>query len=81
MATIHMTKLSPRVNEEDMQRILSKYGTVTDLRMPKDGLTGLFKGMLQADFENEAQARRAADELHDHEIMGERVHVRLLPGH
>jgi RNA recognition motif-containing protein len=81
MTTLHLNNLSPRANEEDMQRVLGKYGKVAAIRMPKDAVTGTFRGILQADFEDETAARRAADELHDTEIMGERVKARVIPAH
>jgi len=81
MTTLHLNNLSPRANEEDIQRMLAKYGKVSTIRMPKDAVTGTFRGILQADFEDEVAARRAADELNDTEIMGERVKARVIPAH
>jgi len=65
--TIFMGNLSFTIKDSDIYTLLKDCGTITNLRRVKDKNTGIFKGCLFVEFENEEAADKAMN--HDGEIV------------
>ena len=72
---LYVLNLPFGVNEEEVRSIFHKYGTITEIKMPKDK-EGKFKGFAYISYGNETEALRAFSDLDNKIIMGRILHVR-----
>lgn len=72
---LYVLNLPFSVNEEEVRGIFTKYGSITEIKMPKDK-EGKFKGFAYVSYGNETEALRAFSDLDNKIIMGRILHVR-----
>lgn len=72
---LYVLNLPYEITEEEIKGVFSPYGTVTELKMPKNK-EGKFTGFVFITYEIEEEAMRAFSELDNKVIFGRILHVR-----
>ncbi len=72
---LYVGNLTYKVNETDLERLFSQFGTVQSAQVIQDRETGRSKGFGFVEMDTEAQAQAAIQGLHDQEHDGRRLTV------
>ncbi|KAJ3681137.1 hypothetical protein LUZ60_015626 [Juncus effusus] len=83
--TVFVGRLSRQTDEETLKEVMSKYGSVKNMRLVRDIVTGASRGYAFVEYENEREMRRAYEDAHHTIIDGSEVIVdyyrqQLMPG-
>lgn len=73
---IYIGNLNYRVREEDLKQVFEEYGTVNSVKIIKDRETGKSKGFGFVEITNEADARKAIEELNEAEFEGRQMVIK-----
>lgn len=68
---IYVGNLSFKVNEDDLRQVFEEYGELNSVKIITDKYSGKSKGFAFVVMDNDAEAKRAIEELNGHEL-GER---------
>lgn len=72
---IYIGNLNYKVREEDLEQLFGEYGEVTSVKIISDRDTGRAKGFAFAEMPNDAEARKAIEELNQTEFQGRQMVV------
>lgn len=75
MKTLFIGNIAPQATETDLRELLSAYGTVRKLDMPRDIFSGRCKGFAFVDMEGH-EARAAMTALNGKSFMNNHLKVR-----
>ncbi|KAL5167693.1 U11/U12 small nuclear ribonucleoprotein [Glycine soja] len=83
--TLFVARLSRLTTEDDLRKVMSKYGRVKNLRLVRDIVTGASRGYAFVEYETEREMRRAYMDAHhlivdDSEIIVDYNRQQLMPG-
>ena len=73
---IYVGNLNYRVKEEDLQKVMEDYGTVTSIKFINDRETKRFRGIAFVEMEDAAAAAKAIAELDGAEFFGRQMVVK-----
>jgi RNA recognition motif-containing protein len=76
-ANIYVGNLAYGTTEEDLQELFGQYGEVTSARVIMDRETGRSRGFGFVEMGDEAQAKKAIEELDQKEFQGRALKVNL----
>jgi RNA recognition motif-containing protein len=66
---LYVGNLSYQCREQDLEELFSQFGTVSSVNVISDKFTGRSKGFAFIEFDNDDEANRAIEELHETEFM------------
>ena len=66
------------VNENDIENMLSKFGEISDITIPKNRYTGKSRGFAFVEFENKNAASKALDSTEKFTIKERKIYLRKL---
>jgi RNA recognition motif-containing protein len=72
---LYVGNLSYQAREQDLQDLFSQFGTVSSVSLISDKFTGRSKGFAFVEFENDDEANRAIEDLHESEFMQRNIIV------
>lgn len=72
-AYVFVGNVPPQLSEGDLIAVLSQYGTVVDLNMPRDATTGQSRSIAFAAYEDQRSTVLAVDNLHAITLLGRRI--------
>ncbi len=72
---IYIGNLPYRIVEEDLKEIFEEYGEVTSAKVIKDKFTGRSKGFGFVEMSDEAEGKKAVEELNNAELEGRNIKV------
>ena len=72
---IYVGSLSFRMREDELRKAFEEFGEVTAARIITDKYSGRSKGFGFVEMPNDAEAKKAIDELNGQEISGRRIVV------
>jgi len=72
---IYVGSLSFRIREDELSRTFEEFGEVTAARIITDKYSGKSKGFGFVEMPNDAEARKAIEELNGKEISGRKIVV------
>ncbi|KAK9058510.1 hypothetical protein SSX86_023352 [Deinandra increscens subsp. villosa] len=83
--TLFVGRLSHSTTEDALRKVMSKYGTVKNLRLVRHIVTGASRGYAFVEYESERDMRRAYERAHhsvidDSEIIVDYNRQQLMPG-
>ncbi|KAG5002439.1 hypothetical protein AAZX31_08G355400 [Glycine max] len=83
--TLFVARLSRLTNEDNLRKVMSKYGRVKNFRLVRDIVTGASRGYAFVEYETEREMRRAYMDAHhlivdDSEIIVDYNRQQLMPG-
>lgn len=67
---IYVGNLNYRVKEQDLQKVMEEYGTVSSIKFIMNRETGRFRGIAFVEMEDSAAAARVIAELDGTEFFG-----------
>jgi len=73
---IYVGNLNYRVRENDLRTAMERYGTVDSVKVVKDRETGRSKGFAFVEMPDDADAKRAIEELNEEELDGRKLVVK-----
>lgn len=73
---IYIGNLNYKVREEDLKQVFEEYGEVTSAKIVKDRDTGRAKGFAFVEMPDDAEARKAIEELDQAEFQGRQMVVK-----
>ena len=73
---IYVGNLNYRVKENDLQKVMEDYGTVSSVKFIMDRATGRFRGIAFVEMEDSAAAAKAISELDGAEFFGRQMVVK-----
>lgn len=73
---IYIGNLNYRVREEDLKQVMEEYGVVDSVKIIIDRETGKSKGFAFVEMPNDAEGKRAIEELNEAEYEGRRMVVK-----
>ncbi len=73
---IYIGNLNYRVREDDLKQVMEEYGIVDSVKIVKDRETGRSKGFAFVEMPNDADAKKAIDELNEAEFEGRQMVVK-----
>ncbi len=73
--SIYVGNLSFEVTQEDLQEVFAEYGTVSNVKLPKDRETGRMRGFAFVDMGTDAEETAAIEALDGAEWMGRDLRV------
>ena len=73
--SIFIGNLSYEVSEDDLREVFAEYGTVNNVKMPRDRETGQKRGFAFVEMGTEAEEQQAIDSLDQAEWMGRTLKV------
>lgn len=73
---IYVGNLNYRVREDDLKQVMEEYGVVDSVKIIKDRETGKSKGFAFVEMPNDADAKKAIDELNEAEYEGRQMVVK-----
>ena len=73
---IYVGNLNYRVKEDDLQKVMEDYGTVSSVKFIMDRATGRFRGIAFVEMEDSAAAAKAIAELDGAEFFGRQMVVK-----
>ena len=73
---IYVGNLNYRVKEDDLQKVMEDYGTVSSVKFIMDRATGRFRGIAFVEMEDSAAAAKAISELDGAEFFGRQMVVK-----
>jgi len=74
---IYVGNLSYKVEEIDLRQIFEEYGEVASVKIITDKYSGRSKGFAFIEMNDEAQAKKAIEELNQKEIDGRQIVVNV----
>lgn len=74
---LYVGNLPWSATEEQVRSIFSEYGTLTDVALITDRMTGRSKGIAFVTFETEEEAQAAISALNGHELDGREIMVNV----
>jgi len=74
---IYVGNLSYKVEEIDLRQIFEEYGEVASVKIIADKYSGRSKGFAFVEMNDEAQAKKAIEELNQKEIDGRQIVVNI----
>lgn len=72
---LYVGNLSYQCREQDLEELFSQFGNVSSVNIISDKFTGRSKGFAFIEFENDDEANRAIEELHETEFMQRNIIV------
>ena len=73
---IYVGNLNYRVKEDDLQKVMEDYSTVSSVKFIMDRATGRFRGIAFVEMEDSAAAAKAIAELDGAEFFGRQMVVK-----
>lgn len=73
---IYIGNLNYRVREDDLKQVMEEYGAVDSVKIIKDRETGKSKGFAFVEMPNDADAKKAIEELNEAEYEGRQMVVK-----
>ena len=73
---IYVGNLNYRVRENDLKAMMEQFGTVDSVKVVKDRETGRSKGFAFVEMQDDADAKRAINELNEKDFDGRRMVVK-----
>lgn len=73
---IYIGNLNYRVREDDLKQVMEEYGVVDSVKIIKDRETGKSKGFAFVEMPNDADAKKAIEELNEAEYEGRQMVVK-----
>ena len=73
---IYIGNLNYRVREEDLKQVMEEYGVVGSVKIIIDRETGKSKGFAFVEMPNDAEGKRAIEELNEAEYEGRQMVVK-----
>ena len=73
---IYVGNLNYRVREEDLKQVMEEYGVVDSVKIIIDRETGKSKGFAFVEMPNDAEGKRAIEELNEAEYEGRQMVVK-----
>ena len=73
---IYIGNLNYRVREEDLKQVMEEYGVVDSVKIIIDRETGKSKGFAFVEMPNDAEGKRAIEELNEAEYEGRQMVVK-----
>lgn len=73
---IYIGNLNYRVQEDDLKQVMEEYGIVDSVKIIKDRETGKSKGFAFVEMPNDADAKKAIEELNEAEYEGRQMVVK-----
>lgn len=73
---IYIGNLNYRVREDDLKQVMEEYGIVDSVKIIKDRETGKSKGFAFVEMPNDADAKKAIEELNEAEYEGRQMVVK-----
>ncbi len=73
--SIFVGNLSYDVSEDDLKEVFAEYGTVKNVKMPRDRETGQKRGLAFVEMGSEAEEQEAIESLDQAEWMGRTLKV------
>ena len=73
---IYIGTLNYRVREEDLKQVMEEYGVVDSVKIIIDRETGKSKGFAFVEMPNDAEGKRAIEELNEAEYEGRQMVVK-----
>ena len=73
---IYIGNLNYRVREEDLKQVMEDYGVVDSVKIIIDRETGKSKGFAFVEMPNDAEGKRAIEELNEAEYEGRQMVVK-----
>ena len=73
---IYIGNLNYRVREEDLKQVMEEYGVVDSVKIIIDRETGKSKGFAFVEMQNDAEGKRAIEELNEAEYEGRQMVVK-----
>ena len=73
---IYIGNLNYRVREEDLKQVMEEYGVVDSVKIIIDRETGKTKGFAFVEMPNDAEGKRAIEELNEAEYEGRQMVVK-----
>ena len=73
---IYIGNLNYRVLEEDLKQVMEEYGVVDSVKIIIDRETGKSKGFAFVEMPNDAEGKRAIEELNEAEYEGRQMVVK-----
>jgi RNA recognition motif-containing protein len=74
---IYISNLSYDVNDADLRELFEEYGTVSSAKVITDRMSGRSRGFGFVEMDDNAQAQKAIDELHECEYDGKVINVNV----
>lgn len=73
---IYVGNLNYKVTEDDLQKVMEDYGSVTSVKFISDRTTGRFRGIAFVEMEDGAAAAKAISELDGADFFGRQMVVK-----
>ena len=73
---IYIGNLNYRVREEDLKQVIEEYGVVDSVKIIIDRETGKSKGFAFVEMPNDAEGKKAIEELNEAEYEGRQMVVK-----
>ena len=73
---IYVGNLNYRVREEDLKQVMEEYGVVDSVKIIIDRETGKSKGFAFVEMPNDAEGKKAIEELNEAEYEGRQMVVK-----
>lgn len=73
---IYIGNLNYRVREEDLKQVMEEYGVVDSVKIIIDRETGKSKGFAFVEMPNDAEGKKAIEELNEAEYEGRQMVVK-----
>ena len=73
---IYVGNLNYRVREDDLKQVMEEYGVVDSVKIIIDRETGKSKGFAFVEMPNDAEGKRAIEELNEAEYEGRQMVVK-----
>ena len=73
---IYIGNLNYRVREEDLRQVMEEYGVVDSVKIIIDRETGKSKGFAFVEMPNDAEGKKAIEELNEAEYEGRQMVVK-----
>ena len=74
---IFIAGLTYQITEQDLRELFEDYGTVSSAKIIIDNFTGRSRGFGFVEMDDEADAKRAIEQLNDAEYDGRRITVNV----
>ena len=74
---IYVSNLSFDVNDGDLKELFEEYGAVSSAKVITDRMSGRSRGFGFVEMDDNAQAQKAIDELHECEYDGKVINVNV----
>jgi RNA recognition motif-containing protein len=74
---IYISNLSYDVNDGDLKELFEEYGAVSSAKVITDRMSGKSRGFGFVEMDDNAQAQKAIDELHECEYDGKVINVNV----